>query len=63
MQYIEGVRDYRRLREAAVQPDIEMLDERIMFVGIDDLIAMKAAAVRDQDLIDIDMLERSRNSE
>jgi hypothetical protein len=60
MQHVEGVRDYRRLREGAIQPQIEMLEEDVMFAGLDDLIAMKTAAGRDQDLIDIDMLERSR---
>jgi len=62
MQYVEGVRDYRRLREGAVQPRIEAIDEPILFAGLDDLIAMKTAAGRDQDLIDIDTLERSRPS-
>lgn len=61
MQYVEGVRDYRRLREGAVQPRIEAIDEPILFAGLDDLIAMKTAAGRDQDLIDIDTLERSRS--
>jgi hypothetical protein len=60
MQYVEGIRDYRRLREGAIQPEIEMLDEPTHFAGLDDLIAMKTAAGRDQDLIDIDTLERSR---
>jgi len=60
MQYVAGVRDYRRLREGAVQPQIETIDEPTLFAGLDDLVAMKAAAGRDQDLIDIDTLERSR---
>lgn len=60
MQYVEGVRDYRRLREGAVQPKIETIEEPVLFAGFDDLIAMKTAAGRDQDLIDIDTLERSR---
>ncbi len=60
MQYVEGVRDYRRLREGAIQPKIETIEEPILFAGLDDLIAMKTAAGRDQDLIDIDTLERSR---
>lgn len=60
MQNVEGVRDYRRLRDGAVQPEIAMLDEDVLFAGLDDLIAMKTAAGRDQDLIDIDTLERSR---
>jgi hypothetical protein len=62
MQYVEGVRDYGRLRENAVQPQIEAIEEPTLFAGLDDLIAMKTAAGRDQDLIDIDMLERSRQS-
>lgn len=63
MQYVEGIRDYRRLREGAIQPEIEMLDEPTLFAGLDDLIAMKTAAGRDQDLIDIDTLERSRRGD
>lgn len=62
MQYVEGVRGYAQLREGAVHPEIEMLDRAPLFAGLDDLIAMKTAAGRDQDLIDIDMLERSRRS-
>lgn len=61
MQYVEGVRAYSQLRAGAVQPDIEMLDQPTSFAGLDDLIAMKTAAGRDQDLIDIDILERSRS--
>ena len=60
MQYVQGIRDYRRLRAEAVRPEIETIDEPTSFAGLDDLIAMKTAAGRDQDLIDIDTLERSR---
>jgi hypothetical protein len=60
MQYVEGVRDYRKLREGAVRPEIATIAEPTLFAGLDDLIAMKTAAGRDQDLIDIDTLERSR---
>lgn len=60
MQYVQGVRNYQRLREGAVQPRIETIEEPTLFAGLDDLIAMKTAAGRDQDLIDIDTLERSR---
>lgn len=62
MQYVEGVRGYDQLREGAVRPEIELLEEQVMFAGLDDLVAMKAAAGRDQDLIDIDTLERSRRA-
>lgn len=61
MQYVQGIRDYRRLRADAVIPEIEAIDKPTLFAGLDDLIAMKAAAGRDQDLIDIDTLERSRH--
>jgi hypothetical protein len=61
MQYVEGVRDYRKLREGAVRPEIATIAEPTLFAGLDDLIAMKTAAGRDQDLIDIDTLERSRS--
>jgi len=60
MQYVEGVRGYEQLRDGAVIPEIELLDEAVMFAGLDDLVAMKAAAGRDQDLLDIDTLLRSR---
>lgn len=60
MQYVEGVRSYERLRAGAVQPEIEAIDYPTLFAGFDDLVAMKTAAGRDQDLIDIDMLKRSR---
>jgi hypothetical protein len=59
MQYVEGARDYEQLRSGAVEPEIEMLEDHILFAGFDDLIAMKAAAGRDQDLIDIDSLQRT----
>jgi hypothetical protein len=62
MQYVEGVRGYDQLRQGAVTPAIELLDEPVMFAGLDDLIAMKVAAGRDQDLIDIETLERARGS-
>ena len=62
MQYVEGVRSYRKLREGAVQPRIATIAEPTLFAGLDDLIAMKTAAGRDQDLIDIDTLERSREA-
>lgn len=60
MQYVEGVRGYEQLRAGAVHPQIAMLDRALPFAGLDDLIAMKTATGRDQDLIDIDMLQRSR---
>jgi hypothetical protein len=57
LQYVEGVDGYRPLREHAV----DLLDDvagRIWFAGRDDLISMKRAAGRPQDLEDIARIER-----
>ena len=56
MQAVEGARSYETLREAAVVKD------GISFVGLDDLIAMKHAAGRDLDHIDIRALEEARGA-
>jgi len=56
MQAVEGARTYRQLREAA------LVKGRIAYVGLDDLIAMKHAAGRDLDLIDIRALEETRGA-
>jgi hypothetical protein len=61
MQYVEGLGDYAELRNAAITPEIPGLEARVAFAGYDDLIAMKQAAGRDQDLIDIAELERRRS--
>jgi hypothetical protein len=60
MQWASGMRPYPQLREAAVGEEIEQAGGRVWFAGIDDLIAMKQAAGRPQDLIDIAELERAR---
>jgi hypothetical protein len=58
LQYVSGVDDYSQLRTNAV--DIINPDAgRIWFAGKADLIAMKRAAGRPQDLLDIERLERS----
>ena len=57
LQYVAGVDDYAQLRRNAV--DIVAGDAgRIWFAGKDDLIAMKRAAGRPQDLLDIERIER-----
>ena len=57
LQYVAGVDDYAQLRTNAV--DIIDADAgRIWFAGKDDLIAMKRAAGRPQDLLDIERIER-----
>ena len=56
MQAVEGARGYEQLREAA------MVKSGIWYVGLDDLIAMKHAAGRDLDHIDIRALEEARGA-
>jgi hypothetical protein len=56
MQSVEGARSYDRLREAA------LVRGGIAYVGLDDLIAMKHAAGRDLDHIDIRALEEARGA-
>ncbi|CAN5825957.1 hypothetical protein BH18ACT13_BH18ACT13_19030 [soil metagenome] len=56
MQAVEGARSYERLREAAI------MRGGIAYVGLDDLIAMKHAAGRDLDHIDIRALEEARGA-
>ncbi len=55
MQSVEGARSYADLRAAAVVRD------GIAYVGLDDLIAMKQAAGRDLDLVDIRALQEARS--
>ncbi len=54
MQAVEGARSYEQLLEAAI------VKGGIAYVGLDDLIAMKYAAGRDLDHIDIRALEEAR---
>jgi len=48
---------HRRRHRAAIAPGLE-----VAFVGLDDLLAMKRAAGRPQDLADLDRLERIRRA-
>lgn len=56
MQSVEGARGYATLRAAA------MVKGGIAYVGLDDLIAMKHAAGRDLDHVDIRALEEARGA-
>lgn len=60
MQHVYGMSSYERLRSGAITPQLPQLDDPPPFAGYDDLIAMKQAVGRDQDLIDIAELERAR---
>lgn len=59
MQDVAGVRSYESLRAAAVERDVPDAAP-FWFSGLDDLIAMKAAAGRPQDELDITSLQRAR---
>ena len=59
LQDVAGVKSYAHLREAAVVREVAAAG-KFHFPGLDDLIAMKAAAGRPQDEIDITSLERAR---
>ncbi len=54
---------YERLRHGAVLWSVPGLEAPVSFAGRDDLIAMKRAAGRPQDLLDIADLERARMPE
>lgn len=56
MQWLEGV-EYRGLRSRAEFRDLPDVG-RVWFTGLDDLIAMKLAAGRPQDLVDVENLRK-----
>ena len=57
LQDVAGMESYEHLRDRAVVPNVPGLDAAVSFAGRDDLIAMKRAAGRPQDLQDIAALE------
>lgn len=60
LQEVAGVRGYAQLREGAVELHLEQLRTPLLCAGLDDLIAMKGAAGRPQDVIDVNDLLRAR---
>jgi len=60
MQYAEGMRSYDELRQRAVVHIPAGVEGEPLFVGLDDLVALKRSAGRPQDLLDIAELERAR---
>ncbi len=60
MQDVPGSRGYAQLHSGAVAVDVPGVPAPVLCAGFDDLVAMKAAAGRGQDLVDIDALRRAR---
>jgi hypothetical protein len=60
MQDVPGIKGYSRLRADAVLPELPGLRPAPAFAGYDDLIAMKQASGREQDLRDITDLALAR---
>ncbi|MDQ4048870.1 MAG: nucleotidyltransferase [Actinomycetota bacterium] len=60
MQYVHGMKSYADLRANAIVPKLPGVNPPPAFAGYEDLIAMKQAAGREQDLRDISELELAR---
>jgi hypothetical protein len=60
MQHVPGINSYSQLRAGAVIPELPGLRAAPAFAGYDDLIAMKQASGREQDLRDITELALAR---
>jgi hypothetical protein len=57
MQQVPGIRDYDHLRAGAIRV------HDVLYAGYDELISMKVASGRDEDLRDIGALEAARRSD
>ena len=60
LQTVAGVSGYESLRRDAVDTPVPEVDELVAFAGYEHVIAMKSAAGRDRDLMDIEDLRRAR---
>jgi predicted nucleotidyltransferase len=63
MQDLSGMSSYTDLRDDATQASMPGVSEPLFFAGYEDLVAMKSAAGRDQDLIDLTDLRRARGED
>lgn len=62
MQWVSGIESYEELRERAATEETPDGGE-VLFAGLGDLLAMKRAAGRDQDLMDITALRMAHGLE
>jgi len=63
MQWVSGIESYEELREGAVETLVPQIGNLVWFAGLDDLLAMKREAGRDQDLMDITALRMAHGLE
>jgi hypothetical protein len=63
MQWVDPFDSYADLRGNAVEEHVEEIGATILIAGLDDLIAMKEVAGRDQDRIDITRLRMAHGLE
>jgi hypothetical protein len=63
MQDLSGMSGYGELRASATEVSMPGVPAPLQFAGYEALLAMKSAAGRDQDLIDIAELRRARGEE
>lgn len=63
MQWVAGIDSYETLRANAIAAEIPEAGGTVWFAGFEDLIEMKRAAGRDQDLMDITALRMAHGLE
>lgn len=63
MQWVEPFDSYDELRANAVEEYVDEVGATILVAGLEDLIAMKEAAGRDQDLVDVTALRMAHGLE
>jgi hypothetical protein len=63
MQWVERFESYDELRANAVEAIVEEVGAAILVAGLEDLIAMKQAAGRDQDRLDVTALRMAHGLE
>lgn len=63
MQWVSGVESYQVLRAGAIETFVPQIGATVWFAGLDDLLAMKREAGRDQDLMDITALRMAHGLE